>query len=328
MLQFSKGTHPELASGYTLDDNSRALQVVQYAHQSGAIEKEQYDRLSNVYLSLIDACVSESPAMNYLSASTKRPTSQNLKEDLSDSMARAYYALLTVIYGGTPEIGQRAQIILGKLSSRSDATKHIRSVAQLLLGATLALEHGDTSSQQRVDVLSSRLLDAFRENSTPNWKWFDTTMTYANGQLSASLLEVARVTGSMECRKVGLESLDFLIKSCFMGYIYAPIGQSGWHNRDGTRALFDQQPEDAFSMMQALESAFVLTGDKQYIKRAAKVFSWFMGNNLIGLRIYDDKSGGGHDGLAPNGINQNEGAESTISYLGARLIMMRLSAQY
>jgi uncharacterized protein YyaL (SSP411 family) len=149
-------------------------------------------------------------------------------------------------------------------------------------------------------------------------------MTYANGQMCSSLLEAARVTNNGTFREVGLESLEYLSQTCFMGDIYAPIGQSGWHNRDGTRALFDQQPEDAFSMMQALESSFNLTGKKHYYKQAEKVFSWFLGNNLVGARVYDDKTGGCHDGLTPYGVNLNEGAESTLSYFGARLIMERL----
>jgi len=327
MFQFSRGAHPESASGYTLDDNSRALQAVQYALHAGMITNKRYAELSRIYLGVIDACVSESPAVNYISADTKRPTAQNLSEDLSDSMARAYYALQTAAYSDTNSISAQAAAVLKKLPKASSSSLHIRSTAQLLLGATLALEHGDTSSRKTVDAHSRALINAYHESSTPEWRWFDITMTYANGQLSSSLLEAARVTGTAEYREIGLESLTFLTQSCFMGDIYAPIGQSGWHNRDGTRALFDQQPEDAFSMMQALESAYVLTADASYKNRAEKVFSWFMGNNLIGKRIYDDASGGGHDGLTPSGINENEGAESTLSYLGARIIMERLRSK-
>lgn len=327
MFQFAQGTQPDIISGYTLDDNSRALQVVYQASQAGLIGKNKCEKLAHVYISVIDACLSELPAVNYIAADTRHPTEQNLTEDLSDSMARAYYALQTIICNGSPAISKQARDIASKLPSAAHLSTHIRSIAQLLLGATMALEHGDESSHAAVDTFAHTLMNAFHKNSTEQWRWFDVTMTYANGQLSSSLLEAARVTGSDEYRQVGLESLEFLMQSCFMGDIYAPIGQNGWHNRDGTRALFDQQPEDTFSMMQALESAHKLTGSEQYAKRAAKVFSWFMGNNLIGVRIYDDMSGGGHDGLTPSGINQNEGAESTIAYLSARLTVERLRAK-
>ena len=323
MLQFAYGRVPGLDSGYTLDDNSRALQIVSHAYDMGVLAKRRYDMLSKKYLQIMDKCLSQSPAVNYLSAVTKNATNQNLEEDLSDSMARAYYALQTARYIGSNTSRRLAENLLVRIPI-PDKSPHIKSNAQILLGAAFALNQGDKSKRKLVNKLSKNLIDSFHKSSTKQWRWFDTSMTYANGQLCASLIESARATNSKECRKIGLESLEFLCQSSFMGEVYAPIGQSGWYNRDGSRALFDQQPEDAFSMIQALDSAYNLTGDRLYIERATKVFSWFMGNNLIGARLYDDQSGGCHDGLTPRGVNINEGAESTISYLGARLIIDRL----
>jgi hypothetical protein len=328
MYQFSQGTYPQPASGYTLDDNSRALQAVNYGFQAGLITEKQCNALSGKYLQVMEKCLSQKPSVNYISATTKRATTQNLTEDLSDSMARAYYALRTVSNIGPPSTRAAATSLISKLpDSVYTVTQHIRTNAQALLGTAFGLDPTDNVKLEVATVLANSLVGAYRKSSTPKWRWFDTTMTYANGQLCSSLIEAARMTGLPEFREVGLESLEFLCRSCFMGEVYAPIGQNGWHNRDGSRSLFDQQPEDAFSMMQALESAYNLTGDGHYVERAAKVFSWFMGNNLIGTRVYDDSSGGCHDGLTPNGVNQNEGAESTLSYIGARLIMERLQGK-
>lgn len=327
LLQFAEYTVPKQVSGYTLDDNSRALQVVQYAYELGFLPKTHYDNLSKKYLQVMNVCLSQSLAVNYLASDSRLPTDQNLKEDLSDSMARAFYALQTVKHTGSEAARHMAVDLLNKLPVNPDQVSYIRSMAQMLLGASFAMQNGDNTMSKLVDTLSKKLVESFYKNSTPDWRWFDMSMTYANGQLCSSLIEAARVTSSAEFRKIGLESLEFLSKTCFMGDVYAPIGQGGWRNRDtGSRALFDQQPEDAFSTMQALESAYNLTGNKQYVLQAEKVFSWFMGNNLIGARVYDDNSGGCHDGLTPNGVNQNEGAESTLSYLNARLIMARLGA--
>jgi glycosyltransferase involved in cell wall biosynthesis len=325
LLQFAIGKRPSPDSGYTLDDNSRALQIVSYAYKAGLIDDQRYDTLSKKYLQVMDKCLSHSPIVNYLSATTRLATRQNLEEDLSDSMARAYYALQTARYCGSKVTRQAAEKLLPKIPITDD-TPHIKSLAQILLGAAFALKSGDKSKRGLADKLSKSLIAAFHKSSTAKWQWFDTTMTYANGQLCASLLDTARATNSTSCRKIGLRSLEFLCKSSFMGDVYAPIGQSGWHTKDGERALFDQQPEDTFSMIQALDSAYQLTGDKLYVDRATKAFSWFMGNNLIGKRVYDDTSGGCHDGLTPSGVNKNEGAESTISYLGSRIIIDRLTA--
>lgn len=327
LLQFSRGALPDPASGYTLDDNSRALQIVNYAFAGKLLNAKRHAELSRKYLQIMSKCLSQSPTVNYLSATTQLAHKQNLEENLSDSLARAYYGLQTAVYIGSPASRRVAVDLLDKLPANLRDIPYIRSRAQLLLGATLALDHGDDSKRQLVDELSSGLISAYHENSTTRWKWFDKTMTYANGQLCASLLEAARTTNSVDYRLVGLESLKFLCQTCFMGDVYVPIGQADWYRRGGRRSLFDQQPEDAFSMMQALDSAYKLTGSHIYIKRAQKVFSWFMGNNLIGARVYDDQSGGCHDGLIPLGVNPNEGAESTLSYLGSRLIMEKLSSQ-
>ncbi len=324
MLQFANNSTPDPASGYTLDDNSRALQLVSHAYESGLMPAQKCLELSNQYFQIIDICLAQKPTANYLSATTKLPTNQNQKENLHDSMARSFYALQTAAHAKLPMLRTNAKRILSLLPIDLANTDYIHSSAQKLLGATIALDHGDKSMQPLVDQLADSLVGSYKANSKNDWHWFDATMTYASGQLSASLIEAGRVTGNKTFSKIGLDSLEYLSSRCFMGCVYVPIGQDGWCTADGTRALFDQQAEDPFSMLQALESAYDLTGDKKYIKRAHKVFSWFMGNNLVGLRLYDDLDGGCKDGLKLQTTNKNEGAESTLSYLGARLIIERL----
>ena len=324
MLQFSEVSKPARASGYTLDDNSRALQFVCGAYKEHMISEAVFADLSRKYMQVLKECLTQSPQANYLSAKTKLPTKQNFAEDLSDSLARAYYALQTARYCGNEELGRIAADLLTHIPTGLRDSYYMKSITQLLLGATHALEAGDEAVRSLVDSLSEVLLASYRSSASDGWRWYEDSMTYANGQMCSAMLGVARVSGSDECKRVGIESLEFLSKTCFMGDVYAPIGQSGWHSKNGPRALFDQQPEDAFSMMHALESAYNLTHDTVYLRQIEKVFSWFMGNNLIGSRVYDDTTGGCYDGLTPQGVNLNEGAESTLSFLGARLIMERL----
>jgi hypothetical protein len=324
MLQFANDSTPDPASGYTLDDNSRALQLVSHAYEAGLMSAEKCLELSNQYLQIIDICIAQNPTANYLSAKTKLPTRQNQKENLHDSMARAFYALQTAARAKSPSVKTHAESILSVLPIDLPNTDFIHATAQKLLGSATALSHGDKSVSPLVMKLADNLVESFNENSTPDWRWFDKTMTYASGQLSASLIEAGRATGNKTYIDIGLESLEYLCSRCFMGNVYVPIGQDGWCTADGIRALFDQQAEDPFSMLQALESAYNLTDNSVFITRAQKVFSWFMGNNLVGLRVYNDANGGCKDGLKLHGTNKNEGAESTLSYLGARLIVERL----
>jgi hypothetical protein len=239
-------------------------------------------------------------------------------------MARSFYALQTAAHAKSAAVRQHAKLILSVLPVDLPNTDYIHASAQKLLGAATALDHGDESMLPLVIKLADSLVESYKANCTADWHWFDNTMTYASGQLSASLIEAARATGNKTYRDIGLESLEYLCNRCIMGNVYVPIGQDGWCTADGARALFDQQAEDPFSMLQALESAYDLTGNEKYIKRAHKVFSWFMGNNLVGIRLYNDINGGCKDGLKLHATNKNEGAESTLSYLGARLIVERL----
>ena len=322
IIQFATRTRPNTKSGYTLDDNARAMQAVNTLALLQPELTPYCDQLSKTYLKTISSCLSYRPAVNYLSGASKKATRQNFKEDLNDSFGRAYYAL-QMVSSGPLKTAKKAKALIHKVPE-VPVEAAPRSVAFYLLGACAALEKGDVQAGELVEQLADRLVKIYRQSSAADWKWFEPVMTYANGQLVASLLEAARLTGSHVYRQIGLEALRFLCQACFMGQVYAPIGQKGWYRREGPRTLFDQQPEDVFAAIQALESAYLLTRQKKYRQLASKAFSWFLGNNLMGLRLYDDKSGGCHDGLTPIGVNKNQGAESTLSYFQARLIVEQL----
>jgi len=325
LLQFASGDQPLPASGYTLDDNSRALQLVNQAARQYPKMLGLCAELSRKYLGVIKTCLAQNPPVNYLSNESRSATDQNWSENLEDSGARAYHALQTAIYGPLTT-SKSAKTILKRYPPKGPSQKSLRPVAFYLLGACQILERGggDKSTIKTINKLSGRLIDSYNSVHTKKWQWFEPKLTYANGQLSRSLLETARRTGSAEAAKIGLESLNFLCRICFMGEVYAPIGQNGWYQEKSRRAIFDQQPEDTLATIQALQSAYGLTQDKHYAELAKKAFSWFLGNNLLGLRMYDDKSGGCHDGLTPGGVNPNEGAESSISYLQAWLAVEQL----
>ncbi len=321
LIQFATGRRSNPKSGYTLDDNARALQAVNSLARLYPEKLYECDRLSVSYLKVIRVCLSYNPPVNYLSAISSKATEQNYNEDFSDSFGRAYYALQTAAFGPLKK-AQKARLLIKKLPVLAgDATP--RTVAFYLLGACAAFDSSNPRTAKPIKLLADRLVKVYRQNAAPEWRWFEPIMTYANGQLCASLLEAARLTGLPIYKKVGLESLDFLCSACFMGQVYVPIGQKGWYHREGARTLFDQQPEDVFAAVQALASAYSLTGRRKYLELAGKAFSWFLGNNLMGLRLYDDKTGGCRDGLTPKGVNKNEGAESTLAYLQARLIVER-----
>ena len=125
----------------------------------------------------------------------------------------------------------------------------------------------------------------------------------------------------------GLESLIWLadLQRASAGH-FVPIGSNGFYQHGGERARFDQQPVEAQAMVSACLEAFRITGDKHWNKEAHRAFEWFLGRNDLNLPIYDPTTGGCRDGLHPDRANENQGAESTLSFLQS-LLELRLAKQ-
>jgi len=119
--------------------------------------------------------------------------------------------------------------------------------------------------------------------------------------------------------EVAEESFDFLHKKTFLNNCFVPIGQAGWCNPKGFRAFFDQQPIEAGTMAEAAIAAFNATKEQKYREIALDSFEWFFGKNLTGEVLYNYETHGIFDGIAANTINENQGAESILAYLIARI---------
>ena len=69
-------------------------------------------------------------------------------------------------------------------------------------------------------------------------------------------------------------------------------------------------------MVWASLKAYEITQADKYLLQAKDLASWFTGNNPALTPMYDPISGRGYDGIsAPDQINRNAGAESTIEAL-------------
>ena len=189
----------------------------------------------------------------------------------------------------------------------------------LLLKSTKETNREDF--QQRVVRCCDRLVSLYRGVSSREWEWFETYLTYSNAVVPEALLLGHQQTGNSDFLEIGIKTLDFLIAQTFLNGIYSPIGQDGWHHKAGERRYFDQQPEDASAMACALSTAYSITGKQIYRKLMYEAFNWFLGDNSLKQVVYDRVSGGCYDGLGENQINLNQGAESTTSYLLARLAL-------
>lgn len=320
VIQFSQQWMPDASSGYTLDDNARAL-IVSVKHFEKFREYKQL-LMMRTYLNYFKYVLSDDGKLyNFVN--------ENKEVDKSvwgeDAQGRAIWALGYLISSHhVPfDFKREAQEIFNKALSAAENVKSPRAVSFILQGLYY---YGKSNNfrgiKEKIANFADHLVNIFSDNVGDNWKWFEKYLTYGNSKLSEALFYAYMVTGKKEYLDVATESLNFLIEKTFEGNIFVPIGQNGWYEKDGVRSYYDQQPIEAAYMVETLVTAYKATKDDEYRRRAFAAFRWFTGDNTLKQVVYNEKTGGCHDGLGERTINLNQGAESTLAYLLARLSIM------
>ncbi|OGF76061.1 hypothetical protein A3E62_03240 [Candidatus Giovannonibacteria bacterium RIFCSPHIGHO2_12_FULL_44_29] len=321
IFQFADLSHRNPDFGYTLDDNARAL-VIAARYYSAGIRKKTTLRLLNIYLSFIANALGSDGFLNYFNKNYKPDDAANAKDNLEDADARALWALmqLSVIHAIPVELKRKAQKIYKRRLKIGVHFQHIRPKAFYIKGLfALYQSHSSQNLREKIRILADELMKNYVAHSDSGWHWFDSIITYSNSVLCESLLSAFQATGKEEYFYVGKKTLDFLISHSFVNGIYMPVGQSGWFEKGGKRKFFDQQPEDVVAMVEALKKIYIITREEKYKMLMTKAFYWYLGENYLEQYLYDQISGGCYDGLGKRSVNLNQGAESTVSYLAARI---------
>lgn len=196
------------------------------------------------------------------------------------------------------------------------------SLAYALLGLGAHAHYDAEYAQRAARPLAAALQQYYLRARAPEWEWFLPILTYANARLPQALLCGGQLLADDTLVEMGLRTLDFLRKETFRDGLFSPVGCHGWYRRGETRTTFDQQPIDAGAMVEACLTAYHLTQQSVYADDAVAAMGWFYGRNVHRLSLYDTQSGGCHDGLQCDGVNANQGAESTIVHLLAQLAMV------
>ena len=245
-----------------------------------------------------------------------------------DCHARALWALGTVV-GRSSDPGRAS--LAGSLFQAAipvaDTFSSPRAWAftLLCLGEYLRAFAGDTRLEAMRTALGLRLLELFERTSDSQWPWFEDRVTYSNARLPQALIVSGAAMQNDAMVAAGLRSLEWLsqIQTGAHG-VFSPIGNQGFFQRGKPKAEFDQQPVEAGAMVSAYLDAKRITGDLRWAERSRRAFMWFFGQNQLLQPLYDPRTGGCRDGLHPDRVNENQGAESTLSFLLA-LLEMRLA---
>ena len=97
------------------------------------------------------------------------------------------------------------------------------------------------------------------------------------------------------------------------------ITNKNWLQRGQTAGHFGEQPIDVAYTIMTLSKFYDVFDDEDYLINMETAFNWFLGSNRLHQIIYNPCTGGCYDGLEETHVNLNQGAESTVSYLMARL---------
>lgn len=324
IFQFANLTKPNRDYGYTLDDNARSLIVC-----SKLIKKsfsQDLLKLMAIYFNFIKKCQDKhGNFVNYLNYPERQPTQQNQTESLQEAGARAMWSLGEVMTNKViPENFRRQakKMFLLKIEKKQPKELFLRPTAYAIKAYALArnvLPGHRQLLDSYISHYADKLVAAIEQYSSKSWYWFEKTISYNNGILPEGLLIAGKITGKEIYQKTGLNALTFLAHKTFSANAYLPIGQSGWYQHKHRRSVYDQQPEDPSAMVLALTTAYGITHEPKYKVLALRCFSWFLGNNMLHQPLYDYQTGGCYDGLQPKQLNLNQGAESLLAYLLARL---------
>jgi glycosyltransferase involved in cell wall biosynthesis len=317
LIQFASHIDPEMKSGYTIDDNARAL-IFSLLHDNLS-NKGIPSKLTRTYLNFIRK--SQEADGNFKNNHKNEEEITNKYSD--DSFGRTIWALGYTIYKMKDEkLKEKARQMFLKAFDRISSLETTRSMAFSLCGlAYYCKDNPNQEAMYLIKTLADRLVELYDEEAGEDWEWFESFLTYANAKLPESLFLAYDLIGDERYLEVGEATLKFLSDTVFIEDEIYPIGQNGWYNRNGKRALFDQQPLDVSYIIQAFLTAYETTEDSEYYDKAVKAFNWFLGKNHLNQMIYNENTGGCYDGLGRHSVNLNQGAESTVSYLMARIFL-------
>jgi hypothetical protein len=325
LIQHANYSIPDFRTGYTTDDNARALVVALKHHR---LYRDRLSReLAYRYLAfLMYAQTPEGRFHNFVSYDRK-PIDAVGSED---AFGRAFWALAHVladpIEGGLSDPAERmlhdALPWIGKL-------EHPRSRAYCLTGLSwwARSERGDVRrARELARPLADYLMGRYGQHRRPDWEWILPEFTYANAALPEALFRASELLGEESYLQVAERTMAFLVKKTFVRGVLAVVGNGEWLRPDGDLipARYDQQPIEAGLMVEACLAGYECTGARRHLGHAQRALEWFFGRNLQGLPLYDPETGGCFDALMERGVNRNRGAESTVALLMARLTMLEV----
>lgn len=326
IIQHAKFGIPNLKEGYCLDDNARALLMVLMAHKQ--TRHSDAVQLLPIYLSYIHYMQNDDGTFkNFLSFKRDFLDEQGSE----DSFGRTIWAL-GYLLGNAPNDAyfQSGRELFFAAAPNFQKLSSVRSIANTIIGICYYLRSSpqDESMTLQLRTLTGKLLQHYQQHQTDDWYWFEEMLAYDNAILPLSLLHAAAILHDENITVTAIESMEFLSSITLKNGCFSPIGNAQWYLKDCTPSLFAQQPLEALAMVLMFHQAYHLTKNKTWLNKLYTSFMWFLGDNDLRMCLYDFETKGCCDGLESEGVNRNQGAESTLAYLISHLTVLQATEEY
>ncbi|MCJ7728477.1 MAG: hypothetical protein MUO27_01130 [Sedimentisphaerales bacterium] len=318
LFQHAKFTIPLRQEGYTTDDNVRAL-IVTTQYYALYRDMEALRLLDRYLAFVLHSHNDDGTVRNFMNFDR----TWHKAEPVHDALGRVIWAFGAVL--AQPP----SQIYVPIVRERIDISapliekQYPRGMAYSILGLSGYLKRVPDADDIReyMKKAADAIVMRYEEENQPDWPWFEDVLTYDNAMLPCALFTAATTLNEKKYLKVAQKTCEFLLANTFTGDHFSFVGCQGWFPRGGQKAQFDQQPIEAAGTILMLKAAYETTKDKKFLSLQRKAFNWFLGENDLGIPLYDSETKGCGDGLGTGGVNLNQGAESTVSFLLSRLLM-------
>ena len=311
IFQHGKYRLPDRQHGYCADDNARALSLVARQSRLTPLTAAQVS-LAYRYAAFLNHAWNGDSFRNFMSYG------RDWLDDggFDDCNARSCEALVDVARSGLPEDLRRWACDLGtQILPKVEGWTSLRSRAVMIKSLVRAFGvFGDGQEMQvLVRYFTRDLHQRFKAHARPGHEWFEPDLAYDNARISEGLILGGAFLAEQDMLEDGLRAQKWLMKKQARNGVFVPIPNSKFSDDGPDHPLYDQQPLEVLATIDAALSAWRITGDHSWREEALRAFAWFHGENTAGLSLLDGE-GGCYDGLNPNGLNLNQGAESILSY--------------
>jgi uncharacterized protein YyaL (SSP411 family) len=265
---------------------------------------------------------------NYINKN-KHISDQNHDENLEDSTGRAIWALgyASSLVGILPSnLINEANNLLQYTKPHVLKIHSTRAMAFMIKGWSY---QNQSEGKVLITTLANRLVNMFLHEKRDDWRWFENYLTYGNSLIPEAMLCAYQVTGQVDYKEIAMDSFDFLLSKIIKNDHIRVISNKGWRFRNvvNQTKMGGEQPIDVAYTVLALETFYSVLKKEEYKEKARLAFHWFLGDNHLHQIVYNPCTGGCYDGVEEKNVNLNQGAESAVSYLMARLSMERLFNQ-